>query len=124
MFVNFSKAFDSIHKGKIEQILQAYGLPKETVIAIIMLFKNTKAIARSPDGDVRFFNIVAGVGQEDTLAISLFIICLNYVLLTSIDQTKGNDFTQKKAKSRGYPAKKITDADYADDLVLLENTFV
>ena len=41
-FVNFSQAFDSIHRGKIEQILLAYGLPKETVAAIVMLYKNTK----------------------------------------------------------------------------------
>ena len=27
-------AFDSIHRGKMEQILLAYGLPKETVTAI------------------------------------------------------------------------------------------
>ena len=34
LFVDFSKAFDSIHSGKMEQILLAYGLPKETVAAI------------------------------------------------------------------------------------------
>ena len=27
LFVDFSKAFDSIHRGKLEQILLAYGLP-------------------------------------------------------------------------------------------------
>ena len=32
LLVDFSKAFDSIHRGKIEQILLAYGLPKETVM--------------------------------------------------------------------------------------------
>ena len=29
LFVDFSKAFDSRHRGKMEQILLAYGLPKE-----------------------------------------------------------------------------------------------
>ena len=38
LFVNFSKAFDS--RGKMEQILLTYGLPKETVAAIMMLYKN------------------------------------------------------------------------------------
>ena len=33
LFVNSSKAFDSIVRGKMEQILLAYGLLKETVIA-------------------------------------------------------------------------------------------
>ena len=27
LFVDFTKAFDSIHRGKLEQILLAYGLP-------------------------------------------------------------------------------------------------
>ena len=37
LFVDFTKAFDSIHRGKMEQILLAYGLPKETFAAIMML---------------------------------------------------------------------------------------
>ena len=34
LFVDFTKVFDSIHRGKMEQILLAYGQPKETVAAI------------------------------------------------------------------------------------------
>ena len=41
LFVDFTKAFDSIHRGKMEQILLAYGLPKETVAAIMILYRNT-----------------------------------------------------------------------------------
>ena len=40
-------AFDSIHRGKMEQILLAYGLPKETVAAITILYRNTKVKVRS-----------------------------------------------------------------------------
>ena len=36
---DFSETFDSIHKGKMEQIFPAYGLPKETVTAIMMLYE-------------------------------------------------------------------------------------
>ena len=52
----------------MDQILLAYSLPKETVTAIMMLYKNTKVKVRSPDGDIDFFDIVIGVLQEDTLA--------------------------------------------------------
>ena len=38
--VNFTKAFDSILRRKMEQILIVYGLPKETAAAIMMLYKN------------------------------------------------------------------------------------
>ena len=61
--------------------------------------------------------------QGDTLAPCFFIICLDYVLRTSIDLIKENDFKLTKARSRRYPAQTITDADYADDTALLTNTF-
>ena len=42
LFVDFPKIFDSIHRGKMDQILLAYGLPRETIADIMMLYKNTK----------------------------------------------------------------------------------
>ena len=61
LIVDFSKAFDSIHKGKMEQIFLAYGHPKETVTAIMMLDQNMKVNVRSTNGDTLFFGIVAGI---------------------------------------------------------------
>ena len=122
IFVDFTKAFDSIHRWKMEQILLAYGIPKETVAAITILYRNTKVKVWSPDGDTKYFDIVAGVLQGDTLAPYLFIICLDYVLRTSIDKIRENGFELTKKSSRRYPAKTITDADYADDIAILANT--
>ena len=74
LFVDFSKAFDSIHRYKMDQILLAPELPKETVATIMMLYKNTKVKVHSLDGDTDYIDIVAGVLQGDTLAPYLFII--------------------------------------------------
>ncbi len=92
IFVDFTKAFDSIHRGKMQHILLPYDLPKETVAAITILYRNTKVKVRSPDGN-------------------LFIICLDYVLRTSIDKIRENGFKLTKKRSRRYPAKTITNAD-------------
>ena len=51
LFADFSKAFDSIHRGKMEQILLAYSLPKETIAPIMILYRNTKVKVCSLDGD-------------------------------------------------------------------------
>ena len=51
LFVDFTKVFDSKHKGKTEQILLADSLPEETVAAIIMQYRNTEVKSCSPDGD-------------------------------------------------------------------------
>ena len=106
----------------MEQILLAYGLPKETVAAITIFYKNTKVKVRSPDGDTEYFDIVVGVLQGDMLAPYLFIICLDYVLRTSIDKIRENGFELTKKRSRRYPAKTITDANYADDIAILAKT--
>ena len=100
LFLDFTKAFDSIHKGKTGQILLAYGLPKDTAAAITILYRNTKVKVRSPDGDTEYFDLVAGVLQGDTLAPYLFIIYLDYVLRTSIDKIRENGFELTKKRSR------------------------
>ena len=102
----------------MEQIFLAYGLPKKTVSAIMMLYKNTKVKVHSPGGDIDYFDI----GQGDMLASYLFIICRDYMLRTSIDLIKENGFTLAKKRSRRYPAQTITTADYTDDIALLVNT--
>ena len=122
MFVNFSKAFDSVHRVKLKEIIRAYGIPEETTAAIMMLYKNSKAMVRSPYGDTDFFNITTGVLQGDTLAPFLFILCLDYALRNSADLHTELGFTLEKSRSSRYPAKMITDVDYADDLALLSDT--
>ena len=44
------------------------------------------------------------------------------MLRTSIDLMKENGFKLAKERNRRYPAKIITDTDYADDIALLANT--
>ena len=58
------------------------------------------------------FDIVAGVLWGDILAPYMFIICLNYILQTSIDLIKENGSTLKETSSRWYPTKTMTDTDY------------
>ena len=122
LFVDFSKAFDSIHRGTMLAILRAYGIPEQLVQSIGALYNNTTSTVRTADGDTDFFEVLAGVLQGDTLAPYLFVIVLDYVLRTSIDDNSELGFTLQQRLSSRYPAKKITDADFADDLSLLADT--
>ena len=97
-------------------------LPRPSIPYTEGRWSKSKVKVRSPDGDTEYFDIVAGVLQGDTLAPYLFIICLDDVLRTSIDKIRENGFELTKRRSKRYPAKTITDADYADDLALLANT--
>ena len=56
-----------------------------------------KLKVHSLDGNTDFFDIVADVLPGSTLVPYLFIICLDYVLQSSIDLMKESGFTLKKS---------------------------
>ena len=113
LFVDFSKAFDSINKGKMKQILQANCFPKETVASMMRIDKNTKVKVHSPDGDTDLFDMVTGDLQSDNVTPYLFRICQDNVLQTSVNLIKENGFKLNEVRSRRYSARTFTDADYA-----------
>ena len=122
-FIDFKKAFDTIHRGKLMEILRAYGVPEKLVTAIAATYSQTWAKVRTPDGDTESFQILAGVLQGDTLAPFLFIVALDYALRCAINGREEElGFTLVKRASRRIPAKMVTDLDFADDIGLASDT--
>ena len=117
-FVNFEKAFNSIHRGKLMEILSAYGVPKKIVDAISVLYKDTVVQVITPDREKDFFDITAGVLKCDTLAPYLLIVSLDYALREATKDTSTGFMLEKRQGSRK-PAVYITDANFADDLTLI-----
>jgi hypothetical protein len=83
-FIDFKKAFDSIHRGKMMTILKAYGVPPNLLRAIGTMYEGRRARLVTPDGNSEEMDILAGVLQGDTLAPFLFIIVLDYALRQAI----------------------------------------
>ena len=70
-----------------------------------MLYKNKKVKVRSLDGDADFFNIITGELQGGHISP------IHFYYLSRLRSSKVNRFNER-----------ITDADYADDTVLLANS--
>ena len=79
-FVDFKKAFDSINRDKMFNVLLAYGILSQIIEGIKGLYLDTMAQVVTKDGNTNFFPIIAGVQQCETLAPYLFIIILDYVM--------------------------------------------
>ena len=122
IFVDFSKAFDSVNREKMFEILGLYGIPTEIIDAIKVLYSNTRSSVLTPDGETDQFDILAGILQGDTLAPFLFIIVIDYIMRTSIDTINGKGLQYQPRRSSRYPALHITDADFADDIALLSDS--
>ena len=101
-------------EGRWTKYLFDYELPKETVAAITMLYKNAKSKTLLTRWRHRLLRPVL---LGDTLTPYLFIICLDYVPRASIDLMKENGFMLAKKKEQ-----KIHRTDYTDDILLQVNT--
>ena len=121
-FVDFKKAFDSISREKMFEILKLYGIPQKIISAIRALYTSTKAKVVSSDGDTDIFEIHAGVLQGDTLAPFLFIIVLDYVLRISVDLSNDKGIKIRAPLRRHNRGLFLTDLDFADDLALVSET--
>ena len=120
VFIDFKKAFDSIHRGKMLKLLRAYGLLEQLVSVIGILCTGTKANVLSPDGETEFFEILAGVLQGDILAPYIFIIMIDYAIRQAIDNDALDlGFKLDRKRSRRYNPDVITDLDFADDIALV-----
>ena len=120
-FMDYKKAFDSINRKKMLEILRAYGIPHTIVTTVGVMYKDTTAQVRSPDGETDSFTILAGVLQGDTLAPYLFIIALDYALRMATEGFEDLSFTLQERKGSRYPAVMITDTDFADDIALISD---
>jgi hypothetical protein len=83
-FVDFQKAFDSIDREKMFQILRHYGIPSEIVQAIRVIYANSKSKVIVDGKFSDEFQVITGVLQGDTLAPLLLIIVIDYVMKNAV----------------------------------------
>ena len=122
IFVDFSKAFDSVNRTKMFEILELYGIPHEFISAIKVLYTNSLSKILTSDGETSPFETLGGILQGDTLAPFLFIIVVDYVLRVSVDN-KTQDGVQLILKlSTRHQTKFLTDTDFADDIALISRS--
>ena len=120
IFDDFKKAFDSIHRHKMLEILRKCGVPRKLVDAIGKFYESTFASVLSPNGETDLFQIQAGVLQGDTLAPLFFVLIVDYAMRQAIDghvEQLGFEITHRK--SQRHPTIKVADMLFADDVALL-----
>ena len=96
-FIDFKKAFDSVHRGKMLKILEAYGIPVKIVELIRLMYEKTMAKVLTQDGETELFEILASKLKGDTVAPYLFAIVIDYCMRQAI----GDDANVEKAEELG-----------------------
>ena len=109
-FVDFKKAFDSVHRPAIWKILKSYGLPDKIIQMIKLFYENYECSVICENDLTEWFNVNTGVRQGCILSPILFLITIDWVMRKTIDQKRGVELTSDDD---------LEDLDFADDLALL-----
>ena len=79
-YVDFQKAFDSVDRRTLWDLLRRCGIPAGILSLISALYSDTESAIKS-GGDVsRFFQVKYGVRQGCFLAPTLFNNCIDWVM--------------------------------------------
>ena len=108
-YVDLKKAFDSVHREALWDLLRLRGIPAGIIGLLTGLYSGTESAVKYGAGVSSFFPVSAGVRQGCVLAPSLFNTCMDWILGRVVDQSHcgasvGNTM--------------ITDLVFADDAVI------
>ena len=115
IFVDFQKAFDSIHRETLWKIMESYGIPEKLINIIKALYKDTKVAVIHNGNKTDWFDIQSGVKQGCVMSGFLFLLVVDWVMRrTTEDKPRGLKWNHDEF---------LEDLDYADDIVLLSQTW-
>ncbi|KAG0714105.1 LINE-1 retrotransposable element ORF2 protein [Chionoecetes opilio] len=108
-YVDLKKAFDSVHRESLWDLLRLRGILARTIGLITGLYSGTESAVKCRAGVSSFFPVNTGVRQGCVLAPSLFNSCIDWVLDKVVNQS---DCGASVGNT------KITDLVFADDAVI------
>jgi hypothetical protein len=78
-FIDLRKAYDSVDRETLWNILELYGVRGKLLEAIKVLYKDTRAVVRVGDEESDKINLMRGVKQGCVLSPMIFNISMDFV---------------------------------------------
>ncbi|KAL1276316.1 hypothetical protein QQF64_035939 [Cirrhinus molitorella] len=113
-FVDFLKAFDSLHRDTLWQLLRHYGIPAKLIRLIQKSYEEMSCQVVHGGQLTRRFDVKTGVRQGCLLSPFLFLLAIDWVMKQTTDG--------KKNGIQWTPWSQLDDLDFADDLALLSHS--
>ena len=114
-FIDFKKAFDSVVRDKLWNILGHYGIPKIFINIIRKMYEGSTSCVVEGGKTTEWFEVKTGVKQGCVMSGFLFITIIDWIMRNT------------NVKSRGIRwrfTSILEDLDYADDLALVSSRYV
>ena len=113
-FIDFEKAFDSVHRDTLWNIMKHYGIPDKYIRLVQCLYDDSECAVITGSGTSEWLKIKSGVKQGCNMSGFLFLLVIDWIMKRSTsDNTTG---------IRWNMTSKLDDLDYADDIALLTSS--
>jgi len=102
LFIDFKKAYDSIHRESLYNIMYEFGFPKKLIALTKMCMENTKYRVRTQNVTSGTFTVEIGLKQVDAQSPVLFNLALEKVVKILQDNEGGLLTGQNKIRLLGF----------------------
>ena len=114
-FIDFKKAFDSVHRDSLWRILRSYGVPAKITTLIRCFYQNFECTLLLNNNVTDWFAVRSGVRQGCILSPILFLVAVDWVMRrTTNNKVSGIQWTLFSS---------LEDLDFADDIALLSSNY-
>ena len=77
-FVDYEKAFDSVHRDNPSRRMQSYGMPSKLIRMVKLFCSNTKCVVIDGVVNSDWFTVKAGVKQGCVISGFLFLLVIDW----------------------------------------------
>ena len=110
-FIDFEKAFDSLHRNSLWDIMKLYGIPGKIIRIIQILYQECECAVLDGDQTSEWFQVKTGVKQGCVMSGFLFLLAIDWIMHETTSQA--NTGIRWKFTSQ------LEDLDFADDIALV-----
>lgn len=115
VFIDYMKAFDSIHQDTLWKIMKLYGVPSKFIKLVRMFYSDVKCSVISDGGLTNWFEVKSGVKQGCVMSGFLFLLMVDWIMTQAVkDNNTGIKWSMME---------QLEDLDFADDIALLSSTW-
>ena len=114
-FVDFEKAFYSVHRESLWKIMESYGIPCKIIHMVQMLYEDSECAVLDEGEESEWFKVKTGVKQGYVMSGFIFLIVVDWIMRNTI---AGN-----KTGIRWNFTSKLEDLDFADDIALMSSCY-
>ena len=113
-FVDFEKAFDSIHRDSLWIIMRHYGIPQKLIQMVKTLYEDFQCSVIVKNETTDWFPVITGVKQGCCMSGFLFLLVIDWVMRKTVEG--------ERTGIRWNFISMLEDLDFADDIALLSST--